>query len=832
MRRRGNLDASLSRTLWRIGVVLAATWVPLQAAEVGGSSGVSTRLAQTTISPQPQAAQEANQQQGPQNAETLARELAVAKRDLDTLLKLLNRACSVDRPGVPAKLDADPGSADLSKSLQAEHDRASRLEQDLAAARRDVATQTALAAKASDQACQVKTAPDAGAPDLRKSLEQEHDRASGLEQALAAARRDVATQTALAAKATGEASQLKTTADAGSADLRKSLQQERDRATGLERDLAAARRDVETQTALAVKAGDETKQLKTTADAGSADLRKSLQQERDRASALERDLATARRDVETQAALAAKAGDETKQVKTTAEAGSADLRKSLQQERDRVSALERELATARRDAETQTALAARTGDEVKQVKSAADAGSADLRKALQQELDRASALERDLATARRDLETQTTLAVKATGEASQLKTTADDGSADLRKSLQQERDRASALERDLAAARRDVETQTALAATASEEAKQVKKTTDAGATDLKKSLDQETERANRLGRGLVAARRKFQKQIALAAKAADEASEFKKTADADKADLRNSLQQQKRLEKDLAAARRDLETQSALATDASQQKNATETGAVDLRRSLLQEQERAARLQQDLATAQYNLETQTALAAKAGNEAAKNTADGSAELNKSLQQERDRASRLEQDLAAARRDIETQTALAAKAGDEVNQAKKTAEAAAAGLQASLQQERDRAAQLERDLASVRSNASMPSDPPQQAQPAKPVATRQTPSPDAPRKPGDPSEDGRLVAYARLLLGRGDIGSARIVLQRAAEMGNAEASFALAETYDPLILSKWGTYGTHGDASRALDLYARALAGGIKEAKERSDALHR
>jgi hypothetical protein len=58
------------------------------------------------------------------------------------------------------------------------------------------------------------------------------------------------------------------------------------------------------------------------------------------------------------------------------------------------------------------------------------------------------------------------------------------------------------------------------------------------------------------------------------------------------------------------------------------------------------------------------------------------------------------------------------------------------------------------------------------------------------------------------------------------------MGSAEASFALAETYDPLTLSKWGSYGTHGDASRALDLYARALAGGVKQAKERSDALHR
>ena len=84
----------------------------------------------------------------------------------------------------------------------------------------------------------------------------------------------------------------------------------------------------------------------------------------------------------------------------------------------------------------------------------------------------------------------------------------------------------------------------------------------------------------------------------------------------------------------------------------------------------------------------------------------------------------------------------------------------------------------------------------------------------------------------MLARANVLLGRGDIGSARIVLQRAAEMGDAQASFTLAETYDPLVLSKWGTYGTRGDAKRARDLYARALAGGIQEAKERSDALLR
>jgi hypothetical protein len=93
-------------------------------------------------------------------------------------------------------------------------------------------------------------------------------------------------------------------------------------------------------------------------------------------------------------------------------------------------------------------------------------------------------------------------------------------------------------------------------------------------------------------------------------------------------------------------------------------------------------------------------------------------------------------------------------------------------------------------------------------------------------------PEDAAEVARLVARASVLLGQGDIGSARIVLERADERGSAQASFALAETYDPLILRKWGAYGTRGDATKARDLYAKAQAGGIKEAKERFDALRR
>jgi TPR repeat protein len=83
---------------------------------------------------------------------------------------------------------------------------------------------------------------------------------------------------------------------------------------------------------------------------------------------------------------------------------------------------------------------------------------------------------------------------------------------------------------------------------------------------------------------------------------------------------------------------------------------------------------------------------------------------------------------------------------------------------------------------------------------------------------------------RLIARATGLLRQGDIGAARVVLERAAELGSAPASFALAETYDPSLLAKWGASGTRGDTSKARELYARAAAGGVKEARERFDAL--
>ena len=85
---------------------------------------------------------------------------------------------------------------------------------------------------------------------------------------------------------------------------------------------------------------------------------------------------------------------------------------------------------------------------------------------------------------------------------------------------------------------------------------------------------------------------------------------------------------------------------------------------------------------------------------------------------------------------------------------------------------------------------------------------------------------------RLIPRARALLDQGDIGAARIVLELAAEKDVPQASFMLAETYDPAVLSALGTYGTRSEVARARELYAKAQKGGIRGAQERLDALPR
>ena len=47
---------------------------------------------------------------------------------------------------------------------------------------------------------------------------------------------------------------------------------------------------------------------------------------------------------------------------------------------------------------------------------------------------------------------------------------------------------------------------------------------------------------------------------------------------------------------------------------------------------------------------------------------------------------------------------------------------------------------------------------------------------------------------------------------------------------LAETYDARVLQSWRARGISGDLAKARELYERAQAGGIEDARERINAL--
>ena len=83
---------------------------------------------------------------------------------------------------------------------------------------------------------------------------------------------------------------------------------------------------------------------------------------------------------------------------------------------------------------------------------------------------------------------------------------------------------------------------------------------------------------------------------------------------------------------------------------------------------------------------------------------------------------------------------------------------------------------------------------------------------------------DEAAQSAYLAKARELLGLGQIAAARLVLQRAADAGNAEAALNLGDTYDPLRLFEMGTRGIVGDLEKAEFWYEKADELGSAEAK--------
>ena len=87
------------------------------------------------------------------------------------------------------------------------------------------------------------------------------------------------------------------------------------------------------------------------------------------------------------------------------------------------------------------------------------------------------------------------------------------------------------------------------------------------------------------------------------------------------------------------------------------------------------------------------------------------------------------------------------------------------------------------------------------------------------------RPSD-AEIAKLVADGKTQLASGQVATARLLFQRAAEAGNGEAARLLGDTYDPAKLFALGVRGTSGDMEKAIHWYERADELGDPQAKAR------
>lgn len=89
---------------------------------------------------------------------------------------------------------------------------------------------------------------------------------------------------------------------------------------------------------------------------------------------------------------------------------------------------------------------------------------------------------------------------------------------------------------------------------------------------------------------------------------------------------------------------------------------------------------------------------------------------------------------------------------------------------------------------------------------------------------------DPDELAGIMKRAKGLLAAGDIPSARLLLERAAEAQEPAAALMLAQTYDPHVLGTKDIRNINADPAAARNWYRRAAQLGSPEAQRRLDQL--
>jgi hypothetical protein len=136
---------------------------------------------------------------------------------------------------------------------------------------------------------------------------------------------------------------------------------------------------------------------------------------------------------------------------------------------------------------------------------------------------------------------------------------------------------------------------------------------------------------------------------------------------------------------------------------------------------------------------------------------------------------------------------------------------------------------DRATSPQSEISSQHSKASQPARSPEgetvtMLQPAEPGA--QLPPASKATRALDPEEIKLLMKQGEQFIAAGDVVTARVVFQRAAEAGDADAALALGATYDPIVLANLGVAGLGANVEKARIWYQKAESLGSVEATRR------
>jgi len=95
-----------------------------------------------------------------------------------------------------------------------------------------------------------------------------------------------------------------------------------------------------------------------------------------------------------------------------------------------------------------------------------------------------------------------------------------------------------------------------------------------------------------------------------------------------------------------------------------------------------------------------------------------------------------------------------------------------------------------------------------------------------PTPTAAADPGSHPMAEAMVNRGEALLKDGDVASARLLFERAANAGYARAATVMGTTFDAAFLTQVGVVGLRPDAAKAADWYRRAITLGDESARAR------